>query len=180
MGTYSMFYVGLINSYQNPAQSNAEALAPEWRPQALDRPEARPATDSEHRVQRSPSPTMPSVPPSQEVTHSSAQWLEAVPTGMRPQRDAQQSPSRNEPHPQVLEKHHESPNGDRPIRQRPPLSLLDDNGGIHYHVERLVGQRRRQSQSQYLVKWRGYPQLQELVVVRIATLARLFRRRGGL
>jgi hypothetical protein len=40
---------------------------------------------------------------------------------------------------------------------RPPAALLDEQGDLHYHVERLLARRRCQGQYQYLVKWRGYP-----------------------
>jgi hypothetical protein len=40
---------------------------------------------------------------------------------------------------------------------RPPVALLDEQGDLHYHVERLLARRRCQGQYQYLVKWRGYP-----------------------
>jgi hypothetical protein len=40
---------------------------------------------------------------------------------------------------------------------RPPAALLDEQGDLHYHVERLLARRRCQGQYQYRVKWRGYP-----------------------
>ncbi|KAL7690200.1 hypothetical protein Plhal304r1_c013g0050311 [Plasmopara halstedii] len=48
-------------------------------------------------------------------------------------------PIASEPSPHKLEDHGESPNGDRPKRHSPPPTRLDENGGAHYHVERLVG-----------------------------------------
>ncbi|EGZ09651.1 hypothetical protein PHYSODRAFT_522638, partial [Phytophthora sojae] len=46
-------------------------------------------------------------------------------------------------------------------RARPPPALLDRNWqicGIHYHVERVVRERRLHGKRQLLVKWRGYPE----------------------
>ncbi|POM71868.1 LOW QUALITY PROTEIN: Pol protein [Phytophthora palmivora] len=42
-------------------------------------------------------------------------------------------------------------------RARAPPALLDRNGELHYHVERVVQERRRSGKRQLLVKWRGYP-----------------------
>ena len=47
-----------------------------------------------------------------------------------------------------------------PAAGRPPHALLDEQGELHYHVERLMARRRRQGHTQYLVKWRGYPHSQ--------------------
>ncbi|CEG43328.1 Heterochromatin-associated protein HP1 and related CHROMO domain proteins [Plasmopara halstedii] len=73
------------------------------------------------------------------------------------QHDAQPSFDHEGSHPQGLEEHRESPGGNRPSRHRQPPTLLDESGDVHYHVERLVGRRRYQGQTQYLVKWWGYP-----------------------
>ena len=43
-------------------------------------------------------------------------------------------------------------------RYRPPPALLDEHGNPHFHVERVLRRRRRQGQTQYLVKWKGYPE----------------------
>ncbi|KAG3027866.1 hypothetical protein PC120_g5191 [Phytophthora cactorum] len=43
-------------------------------------------------------------------------------------------------------------------RASPPL--LDRNGKTHYHVERVVRERRLDGKRQLLVKWRGYPDSQ--------------------
>ncbi|POM71432.1 Pol protein [Phytophthora palmivora] len=45
-------------------------------------------------------------------------------------------------------------------RARAPPALLDRNGELHYHVERVVQERRRSGKRQLLVKWRGYPSSQ--------------------
>ncbi|GMF49037.1 unnamed protein product [Phytophthora fragariaefolia] len=42
-------------------------------------------------------------------------------------------------------------------RTRPPPALPDRNGGLHYHVERVLQERRVHGKRQLLVKWRGYP-----------------------
>ncbi|GMF50515.1 unnamed protein product [Phytophthora fragariaefolia] len=42
-------------------------------------------------------------------------------------------------------------------RTRPPPALLDRNGDLHYHVERVLQERRVHGKRQLLVKWRGYP-----------------------
>ncbi|POM76159.1 Pol protein [Phytophthora palmivora] len=42
-------------------------------------------------------------------------------------------------------------------RVRAPPALLDRNGELHYHVERVVQERRRSGKRQLLVKWRSYP-----------------------
>ena len=36
--------------------------------------------------------------------------------------------------------------------------LLDEQGNVQFHVEKLLQKRRRHGQNQYLVKWRGYPE----------------------
>ncbi|CEG42059.1 uncharacterized protein PHALS_12365 [Plasmopara halstedii] len=108
-------------------------------------------------------------PFSHEATYSSAGWLESDPTERdSPQReavDAQSAPSSlgfpqsgGQPPTDArqnaddaglcllkLDEHRESPDGDRPSRHRSPPNLLKENGGVHYHVERLVSQRRRQN-----------------------------------
>ena len=43
-------------------------------------------------------------------------------------------------------------------RYRPPPALLDEHGNPHFHVERVLRRRRRQGQTQCLVKWKGYPE----------------------
>ncbi|POM68047.1 Pol protein [Phytophthora palmivora] len=49
------------------------------------------------------------------------------------------------------------------MRARAPPALLDRNGELHYHVERVVQERRRSGKRQPLVEWRelavrrGYP-----------------------
>ncbi|KAG3110574.1 hypothetical protein PI125_g9906 [Phytophthora idaei] len=43
---------------------------------------------------------------------------------------------------------------------RPPPALLDERDDVHYHVERLVAQHRRQGRTQFLVKWRSFPRSQ--------------------
>ncbi|KAG3103717.1 hypothetical protein PI125_g13784 [Phytophthora idaei] len=48
-------------------------------------------------------------------------------------------------------------------RTSAPPPLLDGNGETHYHVERVVRERRLDGKRQPLVKWRGYPRLTELV-----------------
>ncbi|POM69669.1 Pol protein [Phytophthora palmivora] len=45
-------------------------------------------------------------------------------------------------------------------RARAPPALLDRNGELHYHVERVVQERRRSGKRQLLVKWREYPSSQ--------------------
>jgi hypothetical protein len=50
-----------------------------------------------------------------------------------------------------------TPSGGGRAQARPPAALLDEQGGVHYHVERLLARRRCKGQYQYLVKWRGYP-----------------------
>ncbi|ETO81269.1 hypothetical protein F444_04393 [Phytophthora nicotianae P1976] len=42
------------------------------------------------------------------------------------------------------------------ISTRAPLPLLDWNGEVHYHVERVLQERRLSGKRQLLVKWRGY------------------------
>jgi hypothetical protein len=53
-----------------------------------------------------------------------------------------------------------TPSGRSRAQHRPPAALLDEQGDLHYHVERLLARRRCQGQNQYLVKWRGYPHSQ--------------------
>ncbi|CEG50067.1 hypothetical protein F444_21326 [Plasmopara halstedii] len=132
-------------------------------------------------------PMEPSDPPLLAAMHLSAPQLEVAPTDSgspqgeaagarrainrqeRPhsdmllQHDAQRSSDHKGPRPQALEERHESLDGSRPGRQCLPLTLLDDNGDVHYHVERLVRRRRHQGQTQYLVKWRGYPDSENLL-----------------
>ncbi|KAG2833970.1 hypothetical protein PC111_g5049 [Phytophthora cactorum] len=45
-------------------------------------------------------------------------------------------------------------------RKRAPPPLLDRNGETHYHVERVVRERRLDGKRQLLVKRRGYPDSQ--------------------
>ncbi|KAG2952740.1 hypothetical protein PC118_g25050 [Phytophthora cactorum] len=45
-------------------------------------------------------------------------------------------------------------------RTRVPPPLLDRNGETHYHVERVVRERRLDRKRQLLVRWRGYPDSQ--------------------
>ncbi|OWY99967.1 Pol Polyprotein, partial [Phytophthora megakarya] len=45
-------------------------------------------------------------------------------------------------------------------RARPPSALLDRNGELHYHVERVLQERRLRRKRQLWVKWRGYPESQ--------------------
>ncbi|ETP37524.1 hypothetical protein F442_14668 [Phytophthora nicotianae P10297] len=42
------------------------------------------------------------------------------------------------------------------IRTRAPPTLLDRNGEVHYHVERVLQERRLRGKRQLLVKWKGY------------------------
>ncbi|CEG43891.1 Heterochromatin-associated protein HP1 and related CHROMO domain proteins [Plasmopara halstedii] len=123
----------------------------------------------------------PRAPPLHAATHSPAPLLGVAPTergsphgeaagarrafnrqershsDMLLQHDGQRISDHEGPRLQGLEEQHESPDGGRPGHHRPPPELLDASGDVHYHVERLVGRRRRQGQTQYLVKWRGYP-----------------------
>ncbi|CEG35970.1 uncharacterized protein PHALS_00293 [Plasmopara halstedii] len=132
-------------------------------------------TGFEHGVQRSPSQTAPVIPPSHEAMHWSYRRLEDAPTecdspqrevagaqrdpsylglprsGMQSQHDAQRSPDRDELRIQELEEHRESPDRDLPNRHRLPPTDLNENGGVYKHVERFVGRRRRQGQTQYNV-----------------------------
>ncbi|CEG44533.1 uncharacterized protein PHALS_00889 [Plasmopara halstedii] len=161
MRTHSVFYMGLLKPYLNPAQLNAEALAPGLHQ------EAGPATSFEYGVQRFPFSTAPGAHPTHGVTNSSARRPGAAPTerdsaqrdafgvqsasssrgfphsGMRHGQDAQQSSDGDGPCPGELEEHRESPDGGRPGRHRPPPTLLEENGDVHYHVERLVRRRRQ-------------------------------------
>ncbi|CEG41857.1 uncharacterized protein PHALS_12173 [Plasmopara halstedii] len=169
MRTHPVFYVGLLKPYRDLAQVNAEALAPERIPRVLGHPEVEPATDFEHGVQQPSFPMEPSAPPLSTAVHSPAPRLGVATTesgslqgeaagtrralnrqehphsNMLLQHDAQRSSDYEGPRPQGLEEHHESPDGGRPGRQRPPPTFLDENGDIHYHVERLVGRRRHQA-----------------------------------
>ncbi|CEG44739.1 Heterochromatin-associated protein HP1 and related CHROMO domain proteins [Plasmopara halstedii] len=181
MRVHRVFYVGLLKPDRDPAHMNAEALTPEWIPRALGHSKIEPATGSEHGVQQPPFLMAPSAPPLPAAMHSPAPRLAVAPTERgspqgeaagarrtlnhqeRPhgvmllQRDAQRSSDHESPHPQGLEVYRESPDGDRPGRHRPPPTLLDEIDDVHYHVERLVGRRRHQGQTIYLVKWREYP-----------------------
>ncbi|KAG2937915.1 hypothetical protein PC121_g11030 [Phytophthora cactorum] len=47
-------------------------------------------------------------------------------------------------------------------RRRAPPPLIDRNGETHYHVERVVRERRLDGKRQLPVKWRGYPDSQNL------------------
>ncbi|GMF33640.1 unnamed protein product [Phytophthora fragariaefolia] len=47
--------------------------------------------------------------------------------------------------------------GRTPLPSRAPPPLLDSEGALYYHVEKLLKRRGRSGQYQYLVKWRGYP-----------------------
>ncbi|CEG50450.1 uncharacterized protein PHALS_00594 [Plasmopara halstedii] len=134
---------------------------------ALSHPEAEPATGFELEVHRFPFLTAPGAPPSHEATNSSARRLGAAPRGrnspkreavsaqkaagfrglphggMQPRRDDRRSANDDGLCPPELEEHRVSPDGDRPSRHRPPPTFIDENDGVHYHVERLVGRRRR-------------------------------------
>ncbi|CEG45139.1 FOG: Transposon-encoded proteins with TYA, reverse transcriptase, integrase domains in various combinations [Plasmopara halstedii] len=133
MRTHSVFYMGLLKPYRDPAQVNAEALAPERIPRALGHPEADPAIGFEHGVQQPPFPMVPSAPPSHAATHLPALRLGVAPTecgcpqgdaagarrasnhqerphsDMLLQHDAQRRSDHEELRPQGLEEHHESP-----------------------------------------------------------------------
>ncbi|CEG48916.1 uncharacterized protein PHALS_06709 [Plasmopara halstedii] len=176
MRTHPVFYVGLLKPYRDPAQLNAEALAPEWILQARGHPEAESATGSEYGMQQPPFPMEPSAPPWLATMHSPAPRLGVAPTergspqdeavgarralnrqershsDMLLQHDTQRSADHDKPRPQGLTEHHESPGGGRPLCLRLPPTLIDENGDVHYHVERLVGRSRHQGQTQYLVK----------------------------
>ena len=41
---------------------------------------------------------------------------------------------------------------------RAPPAFLDEQRNLQFHVERLLQQRRRNGQYEYLMKWRGYPE----------------------
>ncbi|GMF35095.1 unnamed protein product [Phytophthora fragariaefolia] len=47
--------------------------------------------------------------------------------------------------------------GRTPLPSRAPPPLLDNEGVLYYHGEKLLKRRGRSGQYQYLVKWRGYP-----------------------
>ncbi|GMF41078.1 unnamed protein product [Phytophthora fragariaefolia] len=47
--------------------------------------------------------------------------------------------------------------GRTPLPSRAPPPLLDSEGALYYHGEKLLKCRGRSGQYQYLVKWRGYP-----------------------
>ena len=40
---------------------------------------------------------------------------------------------------------------------RPPPDCVDPAGGEEYHVERILASRRSGRQTEYLIKWEGYP-----------------------
>ena len=42
---------------------------------------------------------------------------------------------------------------------RPPPVLIDEQGNVRFHVERILQERRRHGHNQYLVQWRGYPEV---------------------
>ena len=42
---------------------------------------------------------------------------------------------------------------------RPPQHLLGHDGECYFHVEKLSGHRRRGGRQEFLVKWRGYPEV---------------------
>ncbi|KAE9013741.1 hypothetical protein PR001_g15327 [Phytophthora rubi] len=88
------------------------------------------------------------------------------------EREREAPPSRSAGHPAVTDRTqqqsegppgHESQSGDgerpgpTPLPLRAPLPLLDNEGILYYHVEKLRKRRGRSGQYQYLVKWRGYP-----------------------
>ncbi|CCI50318.1 unnamed protein product [Albugo candida] len=131
--THSGFYVGLLKPYRDPSHVDFGALAP--RHLALPQ-----AAASEQGCQDEAQPGS---------EHAPTPEGESVPRqaydGSNPK--SREDTSLREP----------DSSGHPPI-QRPPPALLDKQGNLHFHVEKVLARRRRHGQNQYLTKWRGYPE----------------------
>ncbi|KAG2780812.1 hypothetical protein PC129_g23664 [Phytophthora cactorum] len=179
MRTHPVFYVGLLKPYQDPAQVSVEALAPGRQevaePQAAGRQRVAEPQDAEHTTegaatdQADPAAEQPdaqgrrpgseghSVP--QTSPPDGASLRDLLPSG-RLKRSRHERRSSASEHADPTQSRRDDSQREGPGEPRPPPALLGEHGELHYHVERLVAQRRRQGRTQYLVKWRGYPHSQ--------------------
>ena len=131
--THPVFYVGLLKPYRDPSHVDQKALAP----QQLALPQD---VESESAGQVAPpcvSDSFPTLSRDLAVRHSCA--------GSDPKSHEDCSPPELSSH------------GPQPTH-RPPPALLDKQGNLQFHVEKILQRRRRHGQYQYLVKWRGYPE----------------------
>ena len=132
MHTY-LVYVGKLNPYRDPIHVNVKALAP------------RKATVFQAASSGSGHPIAPQV--GVGAVPSSADL--SAPLQARSESDpaSHGHSSIREPSPRELASIH-----------RPPPVLLDEQGNILFHVKRLLQDRCRHGENQYLVKWRWYPE----------------------
>ncbi|KAG3057406.1 hypothetical protein PI125_g25405 [Phytophthora idaei] len=170
---------GLTQAVPSPAQVSVEALAPGRQeaadPQAAGRQRVAEPQDAERTAEgaatdradpaaerpeargRRPGSEGHSVP--QTSPPDGASLRDLLPNG-RVRRSRRERRSLASEHADPAQSHRGDSRREGPGEARPPLALLDEYGELHYHVERLVTQRRRQGRTQYLVKWRGYPHSQ--------------------
>ncbi|POM81744.1 Pol protein [Phytophthora palmivora] len=167
--THPTFYVGRLKRYHDP-------LDPPSQTEGGQGENASPRNEAESSGQPEP-PVLKSVNDTQIGTHvihtkgmagprlanlsgSLTTWsktkdyleadglssLNGDPTEIRPEVEGKKDKAEKEPRTNT--------------RARDPPALLDQNGELHYYVERVAQERRRSGERQLLVKWRGYPSSQ--------------------
>ena len=131
--THPVFYVGLLKPYRDPSHVNVEALAPRKSavPKAVPSVLGCPAAPP-FGVGAAPAPAVSSA---------------SFPACSESEPKSHGDTSLREPAQRELSPIH-----------RPPPALLDEQGNLQFHVEKLLRKRRHHGQYQYLVKWRGYPE----------------------
>ena len=131
--THPVFYVGMLKPYRDPSHVDVEALAP------------RRATVPQDASSESIHPIAPPVGAGAVRAPADVSAPRQACSESEPMTHEDGSP--REPNPRAL----------APIHRPPPV-LLDEQGNVQFHVEKLLQKRRRHGQNQYLVKWRGYPE----------------------
>ena len=129
--THSVFYVGMLKPYRDPSHVNVEALTPRKAAVSQDA-----SSESGHPIA---SPVGAAAVPAPADVSASLQVLSE--SDLSSHGDG----SLREPNPRAL----------APIHRPPPV-LVDEQGNVQFHVERILQKRRYHDQLQYLMKWRGY------------------------
>ena len=151
--THPVFYVGLLKPYHDPSQVDWEALASKQGAEPQVGPFGSGAP-LDHRVVGVG--TLPFEGVDQPIRSNAKELVAHEDVSVQSQTGHVQPvgapPSHGDLPPRPL-----APR-ERPWSHRPPPALLDEQGNLQFHVEKVLQRRRRQGQNQYLVQWQGYPE----------------------
>ena len=131
--THRVFYVAMLKPYRDPIHVDVEALAPRGATVAQDA-----SSESGHPI--APPVGSGAVPAPADMSAPRRSCFESKPM-------THEDGSPHEPNPRAF----------APIHRTPPV-LLDEQGNVQFHVEKILRKRHHHGQNQFLVKWRGYPE----------------------